>query len=362
MDTKINVFFSSQSFQEEDLRDKTVVIIDVLRASSTIVTALEHGAKGVISVADMSDASKISQNLDSPHYLLCGEKDGVKIEGYDLGNSPLNYTAETVDGKTIILNTTNGTKAIQRSALAHKIMIGSFLNLEVIVEQLAEAENDIALICAGWRGSMAFEDLLCAGNIISDLANDEPEGEMKDGAKVASSLYEKFGNEVEQTIKSSDYAQRLKEVVSDEDLSYCCQRDGMQVLPVMNEGIISDFYGKKNKSGSFLGKLSRSRKLEIIGILIIAVGGLVGLSIFSYQASDYNIIRSLSSDQLLSFSDGAALRIENGLGIVGAYLSHFFVYQLFGYVSLFIPFLILVYGWFIFRDRETNQLLWPAVY
>src|SRR5699024_11035941 len=77
------------------------------------------------------------------------------------------------------------------------------------------------------------------------LANDEPEGEMKDGAKVASSLYEKFGNEVEQTIKSSDYAQRLKEVVSDEDLSYCCQRDGMQVLPVMNEGIISDFYGKK---------------------------------------------------------------------------------------------------------------------
>jgi len=245
MDTKINVFFSSQSFQEEDLRDKTVVIIDVLRASSTIVTALEHGAKGVISVADMSDASKISQNLDSPHYLLCGEKDGVKIEGYDLGNSPLNYTAETVDGKTIILNTTNGTKAIQRSALAHKIMIGSFLNLEVIVEQLAEAENDIALICAGWRGSMALEDLLCAGNIISDLANDEPEGEMKDGDKVASSLYEKFGNEVEQTIKSSDYAQRLKEVVSDEDLSYCCQRDGMQVLPVMNEGIISDFYGKK---------------------------------------------------------------------------------------------------------------------
>lgn len=111
-----------------------------------------------------------------------------------------------------------------------------------------------------------------------------------------------------------------------------------------------------------MGKLSRSRKLEIIGILIIAVGGLVGLSIFSYQASDYNIIRSLSSDQLLSFSDGAALRIENGLGIVGAYLSHFFVYQLFGYVSLFIPFLILVYGWFIFRDRETNQLLWPAVY
>src|SRR5699024_10906834 len=110
MNNKVDVFISSQSFQEEDLRDKTVVIIDVLRASSTIATALDHVAKGVISVADMSDASKISQNLDSSYYLLCGEKDGVKIEGYDLGNSPLDYTSEAVESKTIILNTTNGTK------------------------------------------------------------------------------------------------------------------------------------------------------------------------------------------------------------------------------------------------------------
>src|SRR5699024_10992143 len=133
MNSKIDVFISSQSFQEEDLRDKTVVVVDVLRASSTIATALAHGAKGVISVGDMSDASKISQNLDSPYYLLCGEKDGVKIEGYDLGNSPLDYTPQTVENKTIILNTSNGTKAIKRSALARQIVVGSFLNLQVVV-------------------------------------------------------------------------------------------------------------------------------------------------------------------------------------------------------------------------------------
>ncbi|MCW9708443.1 DNA translocase FtsK 4TM domain-containing protein [Fodinibius salsisoli] len=119
---------------------------------------------------------------------------------------------------------------------------------------------------------------------------------------------------------------------------------------------------KKNSSGNFLGGLTESRKMEIIGILIMAVGGLIGLSILSYHASDYNLIQSLSAESLLSIDRGPALRIQNGLGVVGAYLSHFFVYRLFGYISLLIPIVILFYGWFIFRNRETGQLLWPTAY
>lgn len=119
---------------------------------------------------------------------------------------------------------------------------------------------------------------------------------------------------------------------------------------------------KKNSSGSFLGGLSESRKMEIIGILVMAVGGLIALSILSYHASDYNLIQSLSADSLLSIDRGPALRIQNGLGVVGAYLSHFFVYRLFGYISLILPIIILLYGWFIFRDRNLNQLLWPTAF
>jgi 2-phosphosulfolactate phosphatase len=245
MNSKIDVFISSQSFQEEDLRDKTVVVIDVLRASSTMVTALDHGAKGVIPVGDMGDASKISQNLDSPHYLLSGEKDGVKIEGYDLGNSPLDYSADRVESKTIIFNTTNGTKAIKRAGLAKEVAIGSFLNLNTIVEYLQPIENDIALVCAGWRGRMALEDLLCAGNIIAELTDGTVPDYMQDGAKVAFGLYEKIGDDIETAIKTSNYAVRLKDIVSDDDLAYCCQRNILQVLPVMKEGIISDFHGEK---------------------------------------------------------------------------------------------------------------------
>ncbi|MGD8428162.1 MAG: DNA translocase FtsK [Balneolaceae bacterium] len=119
---------------------------------------------------------------------------------------------------------------------------------------------------------------------------------------------------------------------------------------------------KKSNTGNFLGGLSESRKMEILGILVMAVGGLIGLSIITYHASDYTLIQSLSTDNLFSLNQGPALRIENGLGVVGAYLAHFFVYLLFGYMSIIVPVIILGYGWFIFRDRDIAQLLWPTAY
>ncbi|HKK46511.1 MAG TPA: 2-phosphosulfolactate phosphatase [Balneolaceae bacterium] len=241
----LDVFSSAFSFEEEDLRDKTVVMIDVLRASSTMVTALENGAKGIIPVGNMDDASKISHNLDAKSFLLSGEKDGVKIQGYDLGNSPLEHSANTVQDKTIILNTTNGTKAIKRSGHADKIIIGSFLNLQTVVRHLKELDSNVVLVCAGWRGRLSLEDLLCAGNIIYELTSGQLPQNTRDGAKVAFGLYEKFGDDIENSIKSSNYAVRLKDIVGEEDLSFCCQHSIMQVLPVLNEGIITDLNGKE---------------------------------------------------------------------------------------------------------------------
>lgn len=241
----LDVFSSAHSFQEEDVRDKTVVMVDVLRASSTMVTALGNGAKGVIAVEDMDDASKISHNLDSKSFLLSGEKDGITIQGYDLGNSPLEHTEEAVKGKTIILNTTNGTKAIRRCHLADKIVIGSFLNLDTIIDHLKGLDDEIVLVCAGWRGRLSLEDLLCAGNIIYELCSGQLPADARDGAKVALGLYEKFGDDIENNIKSSNYAVRLRDIVGEDDLTYCCQRSITQVLPALNEGIITDLNGKE---------------------------------------------------------------------------------------------------------------------
>ena len=119
---------------------------------------------------------------------------------------------------------------------------------------------------------------------------------------------------------------------------------------------------KKSSSDSFLGGLSESRKMEILGILVMAVGGLLGFSIVTYNPADFTLIQSLSTDSLFALDQGPALRIQNGLGVVGAYLAHFFVHLLFGYMSIIMPLIIAGYGWFIFRNRDVGLMLWPTAY
>lgn len=247
MTTQIDVFSSTQSVSEEDLRKKTVVVIDVLRATSTIVTALASKARGVIAVRDMNEASKMAMNLDASRYMLCGEKDGIKIEGYDLGNSPLEYTRPRVEGKTLILNTSNGTKAISKASGAKNVIIGSFLNLNAVVEALREIDNDIVLVCSGWKGRISLEDLLCAGQILYELWDQQLPVRATDGAKAAYSLYEKFGDNIEEVVQQSNHAVRLKGLVQTDDVTYCCQLNKLNILPVLKEGIITDTHGQKER-------------------------------------------------------------------------------------------------------------------
>jgi len=238
----LDVFFSSQSFHEEELRKKVVVVIDVLRASSTIITALMNHAKGIIPVEDMGEASRISQSVDSDNILLCGEKDGVKIEGYDLGNSPFEYSEDIIKNKTLIFNTTNGTKAIKKTVGALKLYIGTFLNLSTIVHTLNSEDKDIVLVCAGWRGRMAIEDLLFAGNVIYNLFDGKLPPDARDGAKVAFGLYDKFRDNIPEVIHSSNHAVRLKHIAGEKDIDYCAQTDICDILPVLDDGIITNIY------------------------------------------------------------------------------------------------------------------------
>ena len=239
----IDVFFSVQAFQEEDLRGKSAVIIDILRASSSITTAISNGARKVIAVEDMSDAVKIAQTMDQSDYLLCGEKNGTKIEGYDLGNSPLDYTPEAIKGKTLIFNTTNGTKAIKKAALANRIYIGSFLNQQSVLNALKEHDDEVVLICSGWRGRLSLEDSLFAGSLIYHLCDGKLPDNTKDGVKVAFGLFEKFGDALEETISKSDHATRLKGLVPEDDVPFCCKVDEFDVLPGMKDGIITNLNG-----------------------------------------------------------------------------------------------------------------------
>ena len=239
----MDVYFSVQSFQEEDLRGKSAVIVDVLRAASSMVTALSNGARKIIPVSAMEDAVKIAQTMDNKDYLLCGEQNGNKIEGFHLGNSPLEYTKEIVADKTLIINTTNGTKAIKKAALANRLYVGCFLNQKSILKVLEDHDDDVVLICSGWQGKMSLEDTLFAGSIIYKMSKGKLPKNTKDGVKVAFSLYEKFKDDLEEAIETSDHAIRLKELVPDGDIPFVCQVDKFDVLPGMKDGILINLNG-----------------------------------------------------------------------------------------------------------------------
>lgn len=238
MNNSIDVFATSLSLSEEEVRGKTVVVIDVLRASSTILTGLANGAKGVIPAEDMGAAGKVAQNLDPSRYLLCGERDGKQIEGYDLGNSPSEYSKDVVEGKTLILTTTNGTKAIARCSQASKILIAGFLNLSAVATMLKNETAEIIIVCSGWKGRLSLEDVLCAGNLISKIFDGNLPDDAKDGAKVAMGLYERFGNEITKTVSSTNHAKRLAELGYASDIADCCLSDKYDFVPVLSEGVI----------------------------------------------------------------------------------------------------------------------------
>jgi 2-phosphosulfolactate phosphatase len=165
---------------------KTAVIIDVLRASSTIVTALENGASAVIPCGDPAAARQLRGTSSSSDVLLGGERHGVRIEGFDLGNSPAEYTPSVVAGRRIVFTTTNGTRALLKCHAADQIVIGCWLNLASLAAWLCEVTGEVHLVCAGTDGIVAGEDVLAAGAIVQELEKRLSEGlRMNDSAAIA---------------------------------------------------------------------------------------------------------------------------------------------------------------------------------
>src|ERR1043165_9614354 len=183
---KVRVYFSPQHIDELLLRDKTIVVIDVLRASTTSTYAMAAGAREIIPVGSVDQAMKIVGNLFSTSTILCGERGGKRIEGFKLGNSPAEYTPESVDGKSLILTTTNGAVALTKSKYARHCFISSFVNLSASVRAIHELpdlqETGLTIICSGREDDFSLEDATCAGLLIAALSNLR-ELELTDSAK-----------------------------------------------------------------------------------------------------------------------------------------------------------------------------------
>lgn len=236
------VFLTAQSAPDDRLKGKRVLVIDVLRASSTIITALDNGARAVIPVGDMAEAGKIASNMDGDYTVMGGERNGLKIEGYDLGNSPLEYVPEIVQGRTVILNTTNGTVAVARARRARHLAIGGFLNVSQAVQFLAESPDDTAIVCGGTESRIALEDILCAGMILHRLWDGREPDHRSDAAHIAFSQYVQDRNRIGDAVANSNHGRHLIELGFKQDVEVCARIDTHALLPVFKENrlILSD--------------------------------------------------------------------------------------------------------------------------
>lgn len=202
---KISVHLLPSLFEPAELVGSAAVILDILRASSTITTALHHGARYVEPFEEIDQALSFrnaeslrpTERQASPDQeggglncvLLGGERGGVRIDGFDLSNSPEDYAEHVVQGKVIGFTTTNGTRAMLRAARAQSIIVGCFLNVAAVVRFAAKSDSPIHLICAGTDGSITGEDVLCAGAIVHGLLRHQPEATLNDSAAMARSFW-----------------------------------------------------------------------------------------------------------------------------------------------------------------------------
>ncbi|MEA3453345.1 MAG: 2-phosphosulfolactate phosphatase [Candidatus Caldatribacteriota bacterium] len=236
----LETLFIPEEIKNIELAGKLVVIIDVLRASTTIITALANGCRGFVPILSPDQAKEKAKQFEKERVLLGGEREGTKIEGFDLGNSPREYKREAVKDKIIIFSTTNGVKTLEMVKGAYRIIIGSFLNLQAICNYCANYKGDISIICAGKEGKFSLEDAACAGMLIDSFKNAfSGTYQESDANLTARLLYKKFDNNILEILRKSQHGRYLESIGLGEDLKFCSQLDLFHIVPIFREGIIS---------------------------------------------------------------------------------------------------------------------------
>jgi len=228
MSRKIEVCLTPALIDLYAIEESIVVVIDILRATTSIVYGIDNGATAIIPVAQVEDCL----NYQGKDYLLAAERNGEVVAGYDFGNSPFSYTQEKVAGKTIVLTTTNGTKALHLArSRASQVVIGSFLNLKSLCDWLKTQQKDVLLLCAGWKDQFNLEDTLFAGAVVSQLRNNFIH--FDDSSVAAEDLYALAKGDLRKYLHKSSHSQRLADLNIEEDVQFCLQVDICEAIPVL---------------------------------------------------------------------------------------------------------------------------------
>ncbi len=236
----IDVCYSPELLHLYDLKGKAVVAVDILRATSTMVTAFAHGATDIFPVMELEECRAYGQQ----GCLTAAERNGIKAEGFDLGNSPFSYMDGAVQGRSVAITTTNGTRAIRLSEGAEEVVIGAFLNLQRVADHLRELQLDVLVVCAGWKGMFNLEDTLFAGALAANLQQDFTFE--SDATLAAVQLYQGAKEDMLTFLQQSSHVRRLLNLNITEDIRYCLQQNTHEVLPVWRHDRLVDLANVKN--------------------------------------------------------------------------------------------------------------------
>ena len=232
MPAAIDVVFTPDLLPFSDLTGKTVVVADILRATTTITFAVANGATAITPVLTPEDAFRLAAN--QPNTLIGGERGGMKVDGFDLGNSPREYTQAVVSDRQIVLTTTNGTRTLQACRAAEQVLVGSFFNLSAIVDQLAQVEGELVIACSGREGGFCTEDTVFAGACVAAFADTQ----LTDAAETAKILYQTHRDDLFGMLRNCYHGRSLARIGLEEDLEFCAQMDLVDVVPRLVDGRI----------------------------------------------------------------------------------------------------------------------------
>jgi 2-phosphosulfolactate phosphatase len=233
---KIDVYYTPLGLTAGDLTGRAVVVIDVLRATSTIVTALAAGAKAIVPAASSEEAVRLTANLEKNGIVLAGERRLLKVEGFALGNSPREMTRDAVAGKTLFLATTNGTPALLAAQGGDPVLVAAALNFSAVAERartLFSERGDLVIICAGRDKQFALEDAYTAGRLIKAVKKGVPPKKLtlNDAAQVSLDLAGQQGGWLD-ALGASDAARYLDEAGLGDDVKFCASPDRLSIVPV----------------------------------------------------------------------------------------------------------------------------------
>lgn len=229
----IDAFALPDYLDTDQLSGKLAVVIDVLRATTTIIEALDHGARCVVPIASVDGARIVAHDRDGA--LLCGERSGVKPEGFQLGNSPFEYTAEAVGGFDCVLTTTNGTRALHMSNCADEVLVGAITNVDALCAWIQSDGRDVVLVCSGTDGRVSFEDCLGAGLMVERLGYSATDSAAMMFHAMEGAV-ERFGG-LRYAVESSFHAKRLIEMGFGDDVVFACEAGKSSIVGVFDSVI-----------------------------------------------------------------------------------------------------------------------------